>query len=154
MMSSRRSLAIALIALSPLALSACEKPNPGVTVWSGTNSEHVSALCWEHDPGVAIGPATCAQDVLDAASQGQGITAIRVQPGDTVGISVDTKVADAGWSVQIGGQPLVTGLTETYYRFTFPQTVAAGGAGYTMQITAAAKPTGNRGIWFFQLVPR
>ena len=41
MKSPRRSLAIALVALSPLVLAGCEKPYPGVTVWSGTSSEHV-----------------------------------------------------------------------------------------------------------------
>jgi hypothetical protein len=154
MMSPRRSLAIALVALSPLVLTGCEKPNPGVTVWSGTSSEHVQALCWQPKELGGLTPKECAEDVLAAAGSGQGITALEVAPGETVGISVDPVVADSGWSLQIAGQTLATGLTDTYYRFTFPETVATEGAGYTLQVIAAAKPNGARGYWFFQLVPR
>jgi hypothetical protein len=153
MKSPRRPLAIALVALSPLVLAGCEKPNPGVTVWSGTNSEHAAALCWQFEEGAPLGPRDCAQDVLERASAGEGITRLEVTPGSTVGISVDPVVAEGGWAVQIAGQTLASDLTETYYRFTFPEQVATGGTGYTMQIIAAAEPTGARGYWFFQLLP-
>jgi hypothetical protein len=154
MKSPRRSLAIALVALSPLVLAGCEKPNPGVTVWSGTSSEHVQALCWQPKELGGLTPKECAEDVLAAAGSGQGITALEVAPGETVGVSVDPVVAEVGWSLQIAGQTLATGLTDTYYRFTFPETVATEGAGYTLQVIAAAKPNGARGYWFFQLLPR
>ncbi len=155
MKSPRRSLAIALVALSPLVLAGCEKPYPGVTVWSGTSSEHVAALCWQPEEVGGLTAKECAQDVLETAGSGQGVAAIEVRPGNTFGISVDPVVAEAGWSVQIAGQTLATSLTETYYRFTFPE---AGrhpeGPGYTMQIIAAAKPNGARGYWFVQVLPR
>jgi hypothetical protein len=154
MKSPRRSLAIALVALSPLVLAGCEKPYPGVTAWSGTSSEHVEALCWQPEELGGLTPRECAEDVLATAGAGQGIAALEVSPGDTVGVSVDPIVAEGGWSLQIAGQTLATGLTDTYYRFTFPEQVAAEGAGYTLQVIAAAKPNGARGYWFFQLVPR
>jgi hypothetical protein len=154
MKSPRRSLAIALVALSPLVLSGCEKPYPGVTVWSGTSSEHAEALCWQPKELGGLTAAECANDVLETAGSGQGISGLEVAPGATVGVSVDPVVADGGWSLQIAGQTLATGLTDTYYRFTFPEQVAAEGAGYTLQVIAAAKPNGSRGYWFFQLVPR
>ena len=81
MKSPRRSLAIALVALSPLVLAGCEKPYPGVTVWSGTSSEHVEALCWQPKEIGGLTPKECAQDVRDAAGSGQGITALEVAPG-------------------------------------------------------------------------
>jgi hypothetical protein len=149
-----RALATGLVALSPLLLAGCEKPNPGVTVWSGTSSEHVAALCWQHEEGAPLGARDCARDVLDRASSGEGITRLEVSPGDTVGISVDTVVAENGWSVQIAGNTLAAGLTETYYRFPFPANVAPEGPGYTLQVLAAAGDTGTRGYWFFQLLPR
>ena len=152
MTSARRSLAISTLLLSTLILAGCEKPNPSVTVWSGTNSEHEQAVCWQPD-GAALTARECAQDVLDAAAAGQDIPRLDVTPGATVGISVDHAVADAGWSIQIAGQTLASGLTDTYYRFTFPETVATGGDGYTLQVTAAADGNGVRGHWFFQLVP-
>ncbi len=49
---------------------------------------------------------------------------------------------------------MAAGLTDTYYRFTFPEQVATEGAGFTLQVIAAARPNGQRGYWFFQLVPR
>ena len=153
MTSPRRSLAISSIALSALALAGCEQPNPSVTVWSGTNSEHEQAVCWQSD-GTSLTARDCAEDVLNAAAAGQNIPRLDVTPGATVGISVDHAVADAGWSLQIAGQTLAAGLTDTYYRFTFPETVAAGGEGYTLQVTSAAEGgTGVSGHWFFQLVP-
>ena len=76
MTSSRRSAALGLLLLAPLALAGCEKPNPGVTVWSGTNSEHVQALCWEHEEGESLGAQNCAQDVIQRAQQGTGIATI------------------------------------------------------------------------------
>lgn len=153
MKSPRRPLAIALLVLAPLALAGCEKPKPGVTVWSGTDSEHVEALCWAFEDGAALQPRDCAQDVLERASSGEGITRVATTPGNTVGISVDPVVAEAGWSLLIGGQPIASGMTDTYYRFTFPETGAAEPTGYTLQVTANADGTGVRGYWFVQLVP-
>jgi hypothetical protein len=154
MKSPRRSLAIALVALSPLVLAGCEKPYPGVTVWSGTSSEHVEALCWQPQELGGLTAKECANDVLETAGSGQGIAALEVSPGDTVGVSVDPIVAEGGWSLQIAEQTVATGLTDTYYRFTFPEQVATEGPGYTLQVIAAARPNGARGYWFFQLVPR
>ena len=149
----RRVLAMGIVALAPLALAGCEKPAPGVTVWSGTNSEHVQAVCWQFEEGQPLTPRECAQDVLDKASTGEGVARLPVAPGDTVGISVDPVVAESGWSVQIGGKTVAAGMTDTYYRFTFPEVGADSPTGYTMQVIAAAQPTGNRGYWFFQLLP-
>ncbi len=154
MKSPRHSLAIALVALSPLILAGCEKPYPGVTVWSGTSSQHEPALCWQPEEIGGLTPNECAADVVETAGSGQGIAIIPVSPGDTVGISVDPVVAEAGWSAQIAGQSLATGITDTYYRFTFPEQVATDGTGFTLQVIAAARPNGARGYWFFQLVPR
>ena len=149
----RRALAIGIVAVAPLALAGCEKPAPGVTAWSGTNSEHSEALCWQFEEGQPLTPRECAQDVLDKAGQGEGIARLPVAPGETVGISVDPVVAESGWSVQIGGQTLAAGLQDTYYRFTFPELGADSASGYTLQVIASAGQTGNRGYWFFQLVP-
>lgn len=155
MLSTHRRLAlVAVAALTPILLAGCEKPKPGVTVWSGTSSEHVEATCWQFDDPGSLSANDCAQDLLQKAGQGEGITRLEVAPGDTVGVSVDPVVAEHGWSVQIAGQTLAAGLTDTYYRFTFPESVATEGPGYTLQVIAAAQPSGTRGYWFFQLLPR
>lgn len=150
----RRSLAFAMVVASPVLLSGCQKPNPGVTIWSGTSSEHTQAVCWQAEEDTALTPRECAEDVLATAAAGSGIPVLDVSPGNTVGISVDPVVAESGWSAQIAGQTLVTDVTETYHRFTFPEQVATTGEGFTLQVIATASPTGARGHWFFQLVPR
>jgi hypothetical protein len=149
----RRALAMGIVALSPLALAGCEKPAPGVTAWSGTHSEHVEAVCWQFEEGQPLTPRECAQEVLDKAGSGEGIARLAVTTDDTVGISVDPVVAESGWSIQIDGQTVAAGLTDTYYRFAWPRLQSVDPTGYTLQVIAAAKPTGNRGYWFFQLVP-
>lgn len=154
MTSRRRSLVILTAAITPLALAGCEKPNPGVTAWSGTTSEHVEAVCWQSDPAASLSSTDCAQDVLERASAGEDVTRLPVAPGDVVGISVDPAVAETGWSVSVGGTTLATALTDTYYRFTFPDSGATQENGYTLQVVAQnAGGSGSRGFWFFQLVP-
>lgn len=154
MTRSRRHPALAAALLATIALAGCEKPFPSVTTWSGTSSFNERAVCWQHDRNKVLGSADCSQDLLNAASAGSGVPHIEVAPGGTVGISVDREVAEGGWSVLIGGQAIAEGLRTTYFRFTFPQQVAAGGSSYLLQVTAAAAPTGTRGYWFFQLVTR
>jgi hypothetical protein len=116
----KRTLTFALVAVAVFGLAACEKPNPGATVWSGTNSEHSQALCWSTDPAVA-GTRDCAQDVIAKFVAGGKAPVITVTPGNTLGISVDPEVADNGWFPVIGQERLSqTPITSTYFRFTFP----------------------------------
>src|SRR4051794_35746426 len=114
MSSPRRFLAIAALAVLPTVLSGCEKPDPAVTAWSGTTSVRADPVCWQHEGNAALGTGDCASDILNAASEGQGVQTLDVRPGSTVGISVDPAVADSGWSVQIGSQTVVSDLTGTY----------------------------------------
>lgn len=153
MTSTHRRVAMASLALTPLVLAGCEKPNPSVTAWSGTSSEHVEAVCWQREGG-SLGPSDCAQDILERASAGEGVPRIPFANGDVIGISVDPVVADGGWSVQVGGQTLGSGIEGTYFRFTFPDFQQVPDTGFTMQVIAEAEPSGSRGFWFFQLVPR
>ena len=154
MSSPRRSLAIAALALAPMLLAGCEKPDPGVTAWSGTNSVRAGAVCWQHAGNAALGTGDCAADILSAAAQGDGVQTLDVRPGATVGISVDQVVADHGWSVQINSQSVVSDVAGTYFRFTFPETgIERDNAGFVLQVTANAATAGTRGHWFFRLRP-
>ena len=152
-MTSRRLVASAAGAVVlALALAGCTKPGPGITVFSGTTSANREAACWSFD-GTGIDASTCAQDVLDSATAGDAIASIPVIPGTVVGISVDPKVADVGWTPRVAGQPLVAEpLTTTYWRFTFPEFQEVGDDGLTMEIVAG-EGDATRGIWLFQLVP-
>ncbi len=72
-------------------------------------------------------------------------------PGDTVGISVDPKVADAGWTPVIGQQRLTsTPLDTTYYRFTYPDLQEVPADGVLLQIVAG-RGESTKGIWVFRL---
>jgi len=148
----RRSvLAGSLALVSVFALSACEKPAPGVSVVSGMTSAYRAALCWSFD-GEPLSAETCAQDVVTKALDGADVARIPVIPGQVIGISVDPVVADAGWYPVIGSQRLTQQpITSTYYRFTYPdlQEVPANGA--PLQIVAGGE--GTLGLWVFQLIP-
>ncbi len=150
----KRTLTFALVAVAGLGLAACEKPNPGATVWSGTNSEHSQALCWSTDPAVA-GTRDCAQDVIAKFVAGGKAPVITVTPGNTLGISVDPEVADNGWFPVIGQERLSqTPITSTYFRFTFPTLQQIPADGFTLQIVArGSKPDITRGLWIYKLQP-
>lgn len=132
------------------SLSACEKPNPGATVWSGSDSKHREAVCWTDQD--AITPENCTQNIVELAQRNPDIAAIAVLPDQTIGISVDPKVAEFGWYVAIGGQRFNDEpIYETYYRFTFPK-VSIPQTGYDMQIISQGKGNATRGIWVFKLI--
>ena len=143
-------IAPVFIALLGLTLSACQKPNPGVSVWSGTNSVHSQAVCWTQQD--AITPEECAQTIVESAINSPEVGTIEILSDQTVGISVDPDVAEFGWYIAIGGQRFnVSPIHETYYRFTFPK-VSIPTSGYDMQIISQGKGSATRGIWVFKLI--
>ncbi len=150
-----KRMAIAIVALgSVAALTACEKPGPLVTVFSGTNSEWGRALCWSHDPSESIQAQGCAASIVDAAKEGDAAPTVNVVPGDVVGISVDPVVTDGGWYPVIGNERLSdTPITSTYFRFTFPEFQPIPEEGVEMRIQAVGEGAENdlRGIWVFRL---
>ena len=148
----KRILTVAVAVAAAAGLPACEKPNPGVTVWSGTNSQHAAALCWSSNPTVTVSAQGCAADVVQKATAGGKVPTVKVIPGSTVGISVDPVVADNGWFPAIQGQRLSqTPIKSTYFRFTFPQAQIPAD-GYTLEIIGrGSQATDTRGIWVFKL---
>ena len=131
-------------------LTACEKPKPEVTVTAGTSSAHGQALCWA-DSGV-ISTQSCTESVVAGALNNPNTPTVKIASDETVGISVDPKVAELGWYPAIGGQRLTTkAIYGTYYRFTFPQTEIPD-TGFSLQIIAQSTQSAPRGIWAFKLV--
>ena len=147
----RPILAASVSVLSVLALAACEKPAPGVSVVSGMTSAYRAALCWSFD-GEPLSAETCAQDVVTEALDGADVARVPVIPGQVIGISVDPVVADAGWFPVIGSQRLTQQpITSTYYRFTYPDLQEVPADGVSLQVVAGAD--GTLGLWVFQLIP-
>ncbi|MBI1351939.1 MAG: hypothetical protein GC156_12570 [Actinomycetales bacterium] len=150
MTRTRIALGALVLAAAALTLTACSKPNPIATVYSGTSSEWREAACWSSSS--AIDATQCAQQVLSNASGGS-LATVPVVPGEVVGISVDPVVAEKGWTPRIAGQPLTqTPLTQTYFRFTFPEFQGVPSDGLNMEIIAGTNGDTN-GLWLFQLVP-
>ena len=150
---TRRLLAVAATALVVLSPAGCAKPNPGVSVTAGFGSAHQQALCWAAEGGV---DAQACANAATTIMQGQGIPSVQVVPGNTVGISVDPVVADAGWIPSINGSQLVsTPLHQLYFSFQYPslqpELVPVPAEGLTLDVRAV---TGDqpRGLWAFKLV--
>lgn len=150
---TRRMLAVAAVGVGlALTLTGCTKPTPGATVVSGSNSVHQQALCWSfEDAGLDGG--SCASDVIEKALADGKVPALPIVAGNTIGISVDPVVAEAGWTVQIDGQAIVSEpITETYYRFTFPSLTTVPADGMLLDIKAVSGDQ-TRGFWVYTLVP-
>lgn len=151
-MTMRRMSMLVAAGAAVFALTACEKPSPGVTVFSGSTSAHSQALCWSFS-GESLDSTACAQDVVENALRGGGVGTIPVVPGETIGISVDPSVARAGWTPVVGSQRLLqTPSTSTYYRFSFPDLQEVPADGLPLQIVAGSGES-TQGIWIFRLVP-
>jgi hypothetical protein len=148
MTRARTALVLAGSALLVSGLSACDKPNPGATVFSGTTSAFQRAVCWSPGPG-SIDVNACAKKVIG----GPPVATIPVVPGEVIGISVDPVVADAQWQIQFAGQTVPSApISGTYFRLTFPQLSAVPAEGMALQLVAGK--TGEvRGVWLFKLVP-
>lgn len=98
-------------------------------------------------------PGMCAQDVVTAAISGDRVARIPVSPGQTIGISVDPVVADAGWSPVVGTQRLTSEPLKTlYFRFAYPELQEVPKDGLDLQIVAGVGDK-TKGIWVFKLVP-
>lgn len=146
----------ALVAMTSLLgaglLAGCEKPPPGVTVWSGSDSVRSEALCWAFESD-QLQPGECAEEILQGTVTSDDIGSLELIPGDFFGISVDPAVADSGWTVRIGQEALTpTPLTSTYFRFQVPQNVTIPQEGFALQVVAG-QDTRIRGVFAARLVP-
>lgn len=153
-----KAAAVAVVSVTALAgLTACEKPKPGVTVFSGTHSANREAICWSPDADEAVTGSDCSLQLgpSDADFDKQLLDQVAIVPtaaGATVGISVDPVVARDGWLVTINGRALTREtITDKYFRFTMPpQPLRRGDAQLVVQAVTAGGD-GVRGAWLFGL---
>ncbi len=136
--------AVAVLATALMSLTACTKPAPSVTVVSGANSVHSDAACW------AVG---CTRAPAPSATSSLAVT-----PGRTLGISVDSEIAEAGWQAAIivdgQAQPLDPQIIhKRYWRMTFPEGARGSfpAQGLQLQIVSQAETNGRTGVWVFTL---
>jgi hypothetical protein len=131
----RRVATLALAGSATLLLAGCEKPLPAVTFFSGQDSTRIVTECWNEESA----PARC-----DIPTSGAG--SLTIEPGETVGISVDAEVADNGWVPAVGNRALVgEPIKESYYKVTLNQEQLDAG---TLQVFATSGSEGGfRGVW-------
>jgi hypothetical protein len=132
-----------LLAISAL-LSACDKPQPTVTVYSGSTAKAVSA----QPPCLLLG--TCSPN------QGR-VTGLSVEPGSTVLIDVPKQLADAGWIASAFTQdstgkntPVAGAGTTTTTKLTARLQVPQGSGGYFVQISSL-KPSDQLTTWIVRV---
>ena len=143
--SARNRLSSALCVIA-LAISGCTKPLPSITIQSGTKSVHTQALCWSETDQNKL------RDCLTKLATAPALTGktLSVTSGNSVGISVDPKVAEYGWQALLGGNPIfTTAKTATYYRFKLPITSLDGKS--ALQIISFGPKETIRGVWLFQI---
>jgi len=136
-----------LALLTPLVLSGCTKPVPGVTLVAGGSAHRADAACWSQKAGTPVQQQSCTGST----------TTVKVRPNVTVGISVDKAIRDAGWRITIGSsdqsqQLTPTTIKDSYYRFP----IGAGLGAQTVPLTVIAFDSSGqalRGVWKFELVP-
>jgi hypothetical protein len=145
---------VALIAVC--GLSACDKPAPGATVFSGSNSANREAICWSPDASEAFTESDCSISLQSTKDFNdrllEKVAIIATVPGETVGISVDSVVAENGWRLTINGRPLSRdAITDNYFKFTMPpQPLRRGDAQLVIQ-ALTDDGSGVRGSWIFGL---
>ncbi len=148
----RTSLKMLVVGVALLgSLTACSKPAPEVSVFSGANSVHSAALCWSSDAATA-----CNTQTVGTAHDG-----LTIQQGGPLGISVDSDIADAGWVPQliINGQPqsLTTApLHRRYWKMQFPETAGSSLMGHSVTLEVIALTDNQqspRGVWSIALTP-
>lgn len=137
----RRAVVASVVAASAIAVTACEKPVPSVTVFSGTRSWNEDALCWSRQ----------ADQAIRGCDFGNAGPLVTVAPGSTIGVSVDPEATTNGWRLFFDDQPIVTRLLHsTYYRFA----VAEQNMGQPHLLRVVAYESAGaqaRGYWSFRL---
>ena len=148
-MNARRPLACVAAVGALLAVSACEKPAPIVTVVSGSESVWTEASTWCFE----------GQTGDECAERATGTTRLPVRAGETVGVDVDKELADGGWYLELsapgGGEEQQPQRSEPqqghYFSFTAPS--LAEGRMLALTVSAVGEGEEPRGEWSFRLTP-
>ncbi len=150
-MYARRLLAAASAAGALLALSACEKPAPIVTVVSGGTSVYAEANTWCFE-GQSLEDEDCAE-------RHEGDTELPVRGNEVVGVDVDKDLVERGWYIELsdpaGGQQPQRSEPQTGHYFTFTAPNLPQGASLLLTVKALDESSeGASGEFRFTLVPK
>lgn len=146
-MNARRLLACASAVGALLALSACEKPAPIVTVVSGGESTYTEAALW------------CFEDQQwpECAERAEEVPEISVRAGETVGVDVDEELAESGWYIALSepgaaGEPQRSEPQQGHY-FSFSAPNLPAGSALVLTVRSLGEGDAPTGEWRFLLSP-
>ena len=155
-MQARRFPALVGASADLFGLTACERPTPLVTLYSGETSinDRAFSYCFEgQDPAKEPGtPGACRFD-----TEGRTAKVLEVDPGDEVVVDVDRDLAHTGWTVVLrapGGQPSRLAIQDehvTSFQPDFsrsPQITLE-----VLKLDRKAEDARAVGVWQFALVP-
>lgn len=156
MQARRRRLARSLsVAVALVALTACEKPTPNVTVYSGGTSlnDRAYSFCFEgQDP--AAEPSAEGACRYDTDRQPEVLT---VRPGDEVLVDVDKDLADASWfaALRVEGQPAERTALQDEHTTRVQPDFNRGAPQFleVRKLASEAEDAAVLGLWVFTLVP-
>lgn len=147
----RCAAAVGAAAVGLFALSACSKPTPLATVTVGENSVHTEATCYKG------GAELNASDVRSCLGKSGGAT-IKIKSFDNFHVGVDPAIADKGWFLFTGGQPVTSAMKDTYRTFGGSQLFQNGSTGRTsrsavLDVVESGNATTSDviGVWQFKL---
>ena len=145
-MNARRLLACASAVAALLALSACEKPAPIVTVVSGGESTWTEAALWCFE----------GQEWPDCAERAEDVEELPVRAGETVGIDVDEELAESGWFVELslpGREPERPFAPQQGHYFSFQAPNLPPGTPLLLTVRSLGEGDTPTGEWRFALTP-
>ncbi len=150
-MNARRPLARVTAVGALLALSACEKPAPIVTVVNEGRSTYAEANRWCFE----------GQSGDECAERADGPTTLRVEQG-ALGVDVDKELADGAWIITLTDEarpeePLFTSeVQEDNHYYALPGLPSMRrGSTWTLRVQALTEDgEPGRGSWEFTLRPR
>ncbi len=150
MPARRRLLAASSALLSAVALTACEKPTPLVTLVSGGEHTYAEANLFCFDEAETVESGECAERV-------QGLTELRVSGGQQVGIDVGKELVERGWQATLTDPASPEDAQRTpvqddhWFSFTAP-TLQPGGR-LLLTVTSLGEGEAATGEWQFALLP-
>ena len=140
-MTARRAAATVLAVVALTGCGDIEKPAPEVSVFSGSSTIRLEAAtyCFDDGPDCRTAPVEVAR--------------LAVTPGDTIGISVDSDIAERGWYLAAGNQVASRRIDGHYYKFAVGAEQFRQSDSLNLQVvTLPDNETGQAtGVWAFTL---
>ncbi|MEV6398056.1 DUF2771 domain-containing protein [Streptomyces sp. NPDC051907] len=143
----RAAAALGAVCSGLLVLSACDKPTPLATVTVGTDTVTTEAACYNDGEPIK-------ESLLQGCLTEKPAKTIKVAMDDKVRMGVDPEIAENGWTLLFGGQPVEQEPYHKTYRTVPGNAFFSSATGEPTNKTAVSimETDGKKviGIWHFQ----